>query len=195
MGKIRWRQINHELRELFPHINTGSASVVEWKALEGHLFTLSFLALDPGRVNFDDREDLVQTALAKLQNPKTVRKLCKFRNEGSPAHYLARMMLNDARKQQKRARLTVRALRRLGRDGVSEAKRSPRWIAKQNEMRANVREIASRVLSVVDCEILWLFYEDGLSTGEIAKKLNRSTNAVCKRLSRARAKIRAEIIE
>lgn len=129
---------------------------------------------------------MVQAALLKLQNPKTVGTLCKLCKGASPAHYLARVMVNKARKQHRHARLTYRALRRLGRADVTDSNRSPQWIVEQDELRTKVREVACRVLSVEDHEMLWWFYEDGLSTEEIAKKRKCSVDAVCKRLSRAR---------
>jgi RNA polymerase sigma factor (sigma-70 family) len=187
MGKLPWRAINTELRQALAGIQGGGADARAWKAIEGHLFTLSYRVLAPARAAFEDRKDLVQWALLRLQNPKAFAKVCAA---VAPGQYLAKMLLNRVREEHRKASALPRSLRRVAREATTGPAESPDWAAQQKDLVEKVLVVAARVLSEEDCQALRWFHLDGLPALEIAARLNCTVPAVCQRLSRARQRIR-----
>jgi RNA polymerase sigma factor (sigma-70 family) len=187
MGKIPWKAINTEMRQALAAIQSGGNIAWAWKVIEGHLYILSYRALAPSRAAYHDCKDLVQSVLARLQQPNVFAKVCAA---VVPGQYLYKMLLNRLREEHRELSKFARSLRRLAKDILTGATESPVWQAEQKDLVEKIMELAAQVLSEDDCKALRWFYLDDLPAFEIASRLNCSESAVWKRLSRARDRIR-----
>lgn len=192
MGRIPWKAINTEMRQALAALQNGGDISRAWKVIEGHLYTISYRALHPSRAAYDDRRDLVQNVLARLQKPSIFAKVCGAR---TPGQYLYKMLLNRLYEDYRALSKFARSLRRLGKDILTGETASPVWQAEQRDLVGKVMKVAAEVLSKEDCEALGWFYLEGRPAFEIASRLGCTEEAVWQRLSRARDRIRDALNE
>jgi RNA polymerase sigma factor (sigma-70 family) len=125
--------------------------------------------------------------LLKLQNSDLLAKLSTI---DAPAKYLARMMENSLRNQNKHKRRARRAAPRYAAQVKSPDADRPDNKAEHNELCAKVRYTVNHILRANERKILWWFYKDGLTVRGISGLLQVSEAAVLQRLSRARKRLR-----
>lgn len=127
--------------------------------------------------NLSDAEEILQDTLIQY-----MRKTPHFENAAHEKAWLLRVAGNLSRN-----RLDYNAVRRT--DGLSEE-----LIAQEREDLSYVWE-AVKELPVKYREVIHLFYQEGLSTGEIARLLQRKESTVRSDLARGRLKLKSILKE
>jgi RNA polymerase sigma factor (sigma-70 family) len=157
----------------------------EWDEANRRLWCLSYRI--EAELIAEDRADLVQEMLLKLQDSALLAKLSAL---DAPAHYLAEMMRNSVRNENKRRRLARRAAPRYAKAVASPEAQCPDHQASQKELCDKARYLVNHFLRADDRKVLWWFYKDELSVSEISGLLGISEAATLQRLSRARKRLR-----
>jgi RNA polymerase sigma factor (sigma-70 family) len=187
-----WQQNNKWWTEAAPQMMaTGTdgqrLAITEWDEANRRLWCLSYRVLNSDSLRPEDRADLVQEVLLKLQDPALLTKLSVVE---APAHYLAEMMRNWFRMGHRGRRRARRAMVRCAKRVATSDTTCPDQEASQRELCTKVRFIVNHILRADDRKVLWWFYKDELSVAEISRRLGISETAALQRLSRARKRLR-----
>jgi RNA polymerase sigma factor (sigma-70 family) len=192
MKQSFWRQNNRWWKEasrqmMCTGLKGERLATADWDEANRRLWCLSYRVVDADDLGADDRADLVQEMLLKLQDSVLLTKLTAV---DAPAHYLAEVMRNLIRNEDRRRRRVRRAAPRCARRAETAETDRPDQQAEQKELRARARYVVNHVLRREDRQILWWFYKDELPVAKISKLLGISEMAALQRLSRARKRLR-----
>lgn len=183
-----WPKANGWWRRMVGRVQRASATSTHWDKANRMLWCLTWRVPEAMELAPEDREDLVQTMMVRLQEEKT---LCRIAAVDAPAHYLARMMRNELRNGNNRKRAERRAVRANSYAG-EHARRDgrPDRIVEWEEECRKVRYVVNHMVKAQDRKLLWLYYKDGLRAWEIGERLGLTELAVLQRLARARLRVR-----
>ena len=152
------------------------------------LWQLSRAVEEASDLIYQDREDLVQMVLVKLQDAEIVNRVAEV---DTPAHYLAAVMRNYLVDILNKRKAALRAFHRRRRGAeTGEHERPALERAAQRDSEAQVRFIVNHVVSAEERTLLWGFYRDELSIEELSERTGLTKAAVAKRLSRARKRLK-----
>jgi len=182
-----WWEANTWWKRMAKHVADKVATGQEWEEARNRLWDLSRKVSKINRPDLENKLDLVQDVLLKLQEPWLAERLLEI---DAPAHYLARMISNRLRNDHEQERAARYANKCYARRIANHENLSPEQLASRKESTDQARIIVNHVVPANDRKLLVWYYWDGLSASEIAARLRISEVAGWQRLVRARVRVK-----
>ena len=145
-----WTESNAWWRQAIQDIADGKG---DWDSVTRRLWQLSRAVEEASDLIYQDREDLVQMVLVKLQDAEIVNRVAEV---DTPAHYLAAVMRNYLVDILNKRKAALRAFHRRRRGAeTGEHERPALERAAQRDSEAQVRFIVNHVVSAEERTLLF----------------------------------------
>jgi RNA polymerase sigma factor (sigma-70 family) len=189
-----WVEQNTWWREMAKRMTDKTANLDDWQQANRRLWCLSFVAARTCDISAEERRDLVQEMLLRLQNAVLAIRLTgvdtpALKGVNTPTQYIAKMMRNHLEEQARRTEKSRHAAKRHAEDS-RRPQEEPDQEASRNEQAAKANHVVNNLLSEADRDLLVWFYFDNIPARKIARRLKIGEAAVWKRLTRARRRCR-----